>query len=172
VSRSARISIILALLLTTVGCDQVTKVFARSVLRLRPPASYLGDLFRIQYSENVGAFLSLGANLPEHYRFWIFSVIVVAFLGVGLVYLFLKPMPALSTVGFALILGGGVGNSIDRITLGHVTDFLNMGIGSLRTGIFNVADMAVMAGIGIMMFETFTQPQTQASDSAPPKSTG
>jgi signal peptidase II len=56
------------------------------------------------------------------------------------------------TLGMALIWGGGVSNFADRILSdGRVVDFLNLGIGSLRTGIFNVADVAIMAGVGLLI---------------------
>ena len=59
---------------------------------------------------------------------------------------------------FALILAGGLGNIIDRIWHDrHVTDFMNVGIGSLRTGIFNVADMCVTAGVIGLVIISFTE---------------
>ena len=65
-----------------------------------------------------------------------------------LAYLFIsKPQNPIVSVAIALIVGGGVSNLIDRLRYGgYVVDFLNVGIGSLRTGIFNVADMAIMVG--------------------------
>ena len=55
--------------------------------------------------------------------------------------------------GLSLIAGGGVGNWIDRLTNdGRVTDFLNVGVGGLRTGIFNVADVVLLAGVAIFIF--------------------
>ena len=56
------------------------------------------------------------------------------------------------TAGLTLLIAGGLGNLIDRLVYGYVTDFLNVGIGSLRTGIFNVADMAIMLGVGLLFF--------------------
>jgi signal peptidase II len=53
--------------------------------------------------------------------------------------------------GYAFILAGGMSNMIDRVLAGVVIDFMNIGIGSLRTGIFNVADMAIMAGLFVVI---------------------
>jgi signal peptidase II len=65
-------------------------------------------------------------------------------------------------VALGLLLAGGVGNLIDRINQnGHVTDFLNVGIGPVRTGIFNVADMAIMAGAGLLFWLSFRQEQAR-----------
>jgi signal peptidase II len=71
-----------------------------------------------------------------------------------LLYLFVsRPQNPLVGVSIALVVGGGVSNLIDRLRYGgYVVDFLNVGIGSLRTGIFNVADMAIMAGVLLWAF--------------------
>jgi signal peptidase II len=55
----------------------------------------------------------------------------------------------------ALFVAGGASNLVDRIAHGVVIDFMNVGIGPLRTGIFNVADVAIMLGAGILMFEGY-----------------
>lgn len=62
--------------------------------------------------------------------------------------------PTRALLGVALLVGGGVSNLLDRIIHGTVIDFMNVGIGPLRTGIFDVADMAIMLGVGIVMLET------------------
>jgi signal peptidase II len=56
-----------------------------------------------------------------------------------------------SVLGLALVVAGGVSNLADRVARGTVVDFLNVGVGSIRTGIFNVADMAIMAGIALTL---------------------
>lgn len=58
----------------------------------------------------------------------------------------------IETIALSLAVGGGIGNLIDRIAFGSVTDFLNFGIGQVRTGIFNVADMAIMAGLFLFLY--------------------
>ena len=63
--------------------------------------------------------------------------------------------PRRALLGVALIAAGGVSNLLDRITYGMVIDFMNVGIGSLRTGIFNVADMAIMLGAAILVREGY-----------------
>jgi signal peptidase II len=71
----------------------------------------------------------------------------------------------------ALVIGGGIGNLIDRVRFGYVIDFFNLGIGNLRTGIFNVADMAITAGFLIMLPLAFLpdpQPQPGADDTSGP----
>jgi signal peptidase II len=63
--------------------------------------------------------------------------------------------PAL--VGLALYFAGGASNLVDRVMRGSVIDFLNVGVGPLRTGIFNVADMAILLGVGIFLFTKIRQ---------------
>jgi signal peptidase II len=153
------------LLVTSVGCDQLSKQAAIRWLSDAPTTSYLGDLFRLSYIENRGAFLGLGATWPEPVRWLVF----LAFSGllVGAAFSFaLNRLRAgaeasdraarlrfwASVLGPGLVVAGGVGNLIDRaLRDGAVVDFMNLGIGSLRTGIFNVADLAILAGIGVLL---------------------
>ncbi|MBI1298390.1 signal peptidase II [bacterium] len=148
-----RIAILLFVMLVSVGCDQATKSVAQNTLAGTEPIIFLNGMVRLQYAENPGAFLSLGAGLSSEARYWIFVVLAALILGGLILYMFrvsLK-MHIMSLVGLALFAGGGLGNLIDRITNdGRVIDFMNVGIGPLRTGIFNVADMALMAGIGLL----------------------
>lgn len=61
-------------------------------------------------------------------------------------------------MGISLIIAGGLGNLTDRaLNNGAVIDFMNIGVGSLRTGIFNIADVAIMVGVGVLMFLGFQQ---------------
>jgi signal peptidase II len=135
-------------LFACVGCDQLTKSIARQSLAASEPIMFLNDFFRLQYVENRGAFLSLGANTSEHLNYWIFVVFVGVALTGMLVYLMTsKSLSRAQSIALSLVLAGGVGNLIDRIlNEGRVVDFMNMGIGSLRTGIFNVADVAITVG--------------------------
>ena len=146
-NKITRQTLIFILLIITVVFDQITKVIARNTLSSVDELSYLGNMLTLRHTENTGAFLSLGSDLPESARFWIFSVMVSVGLGYVLWQLLRdKVMGQFETVCWAIIIGGGIGNLIDRIGRGSVTDFLNVGIGNLRTGIFNVADMAVTFG--------------------------
>ena len=143
--------ICLMIVVLTIGCDQVTKRIAAHELQGEPGHSYLGDTFRIQYTENPGAFLSLGATLPGWARTAIFSFGSALLLGFCAFSAIRNQWPNVARIGLCLIFGGGVSNLIDRVLRGSVIDFLNVGIGSLRTGIFNVADMALMLGVALVL---------------------
>jgi signal peptidase II len=149
----ARLSLLLATVVGCVGCDQVTKVAARTFLTGGTTVAFFHDTVRFQRAENPGAFMSMGESLPASVR-----AILFAFGGTLLVVsaiiwaLRSRRMNAIQTVGAALICSGGVGNLIDRFSQhGYVTDFLNVGIGPLRTGIFNVADFALLLGVAIIV---------------------
>jgi signal peptidase II len=152
-SRLKCILLVVLVIVSGVGCDQVTKAVARSLLPESGAWSFLGDTVRLELAHNRGAFLSLGAALPEGWRQAIFLVGAGGVLLVLLGYvLFSRSLSAGATVGLALVMAGGVGNLVDRILYGgYVVDFLNVGIGPLRTGIFNVADMALLAGALVLI---------------------
>ncbi|MBL4823310.1 MAG: signal peptidase II [Colwellia sp.] len=149
-----RILTILVVTLSCVGCDQGTKVLASEYLPKGQMTSYLNDILRIGYTENIGAFLGLGNTLSDSARFWIFVVLVGAFLFGLLAYLIQNSKQNLSSlIALSLIFSGGLSNFYDRVVNnGAVVDFLNIGIGSLRTGIFNVADIAIMLGVFMLFF--------------------
>jgi signal peptidase II len=85
---------LLLVILGTVGCDHMTKHIATAELSGRPAQSFLGDTVRLLYTENVGGFLSLGANLPSGVRSAMFTVAVGAFLAAALlVALRMRPAP-------------------------------------------------------------------------------
>jgi signal peptidase II len=144
-----RLLLILAILFSCVGCDQATKSVAKAYLSGAQPIILLGDTVRLELARNYGAFLSLGSSLGESSSGILLSVVVGVVLAALLGYVFVtRPQNPLVGASIALIVGGGVSNLIDRLRYGgYVVDFLNVGIGSLRTGIFNVADMAIMAGV-------------------------
>lgn len=159
-----RLLIVFLLITACVGCDQISKYAAEHFLKRRPALSFMGDTFRLDYAENSGAFLSLGARLPEHVRKTVFVVLVSIFLVGFLLYvIFSKTFDTFALSSSALMIGGGFGNLIDRIwNQGAVVDFMNIGIGSIRTGIFNFADVAIMAGMVMFAFCYLKKPPNQA----------
>ncbi|MDC4227853.1 MAG: signal peptidase II [Candidatus Manganitrophus sp.] len=154
--------LIVTLLLATVGLDRITKVIARDRLESAPPMSLFGGIVRLDYVENPGAFLGLGSGLSETTRFWIFSILVGGFLvGLFLYVLINRRLSVIEVAAFSLILGGGLGNLIDRVLYHYVIDFLVIGIGRLRTGVFNVADLAITAGVGLLFLRQIRSARRQ-----------
>lgn len=159
---------LVGLVAMTVGCDRVSKHFAAAALAGEPRQSFLADTVRLEYTENAGAFLGLGDNWSPAAQTAVFTV------GTGLIlcgmlaaaFRFRLSGPAL--VGLALYLAGGASNLVDRVVRGSVIDFMNVGVGPLRTGIFNVADVAILVGVGIFVFtQHHHEPATADSVAGP-----
>ncbi len=134
-----------------IGLDQWTKVLAERSLAGRGTIRVLGDFVVLVFAQNTGAFLSLGAGLPEALRVIALIVIPSLLLLAATLYLCVWYKPSLKSLAIACLLAaGGFGNIIDRIFKGQVTDFLNFGIGRLRTGVMNVADLYILALVIIL----------------------
>jgi signal peptidase II len=147
-----RLGLIVAIV-ATIGCDRVTKHVAVTTLFEAPRQSFLADTFRLEYAENTGGFLSLGADWPPDVRTAVFEIgngLLLVALG-AIAVRWRWPMRAL--FGLALFVAGGASNLLDRIAYGAVIDFMNMGIGPVRTGIFNIADVAIMLGAALLILE-------------------
>jgi signal peptidase II len=156
VRKTSRLCLMIFVLTTCIGCDQITKRIASEKLRVVPSMSFLGDTVRLQYAENTGAFLGLGNTLPQAWRFWLLTATTAILLAILLWMLAARwDIGRVSFTAVALILAGGLGNLIDRVCRnGVVIDFLNLGVGSMRTGIFNVADVAITTGVIILLVES------------------
>ena len=154
------------IILACIGCDRATKIVAKEHLSPHQTVSFLHDTVRLQYAENTGAFLSFGANIPERARFFIFTILVGLFLfGLLLFQLFSSQFNRLQVAAMALILGGGFGNMIDRVAHeGRVFDFMNVGLGRLRTGVFNFADMSITFGVLWFFYLAFKSRDKDSSD--------
>ncbi len=133
--------------------DQGSKYLAIQLLDGKETISFLEDCLRFLLVENRGGFLGLGASLPEGFRDTIFLLLTSVFLVIFCIFTLRDRSSTFGVlVASSMIVGGGIGNLIDRaFRNGAVIDFVNVGVGSLRTGIFNVADMAVLFGC-ILLF--------------------
>ena len=135
--------------------DQLTKILALQYLA--PVGSYplWEDVLHLTYVENTGAAFGM---LKDHR--WVFLVISTVALGGMIVYMFLnKSRHQLETVAVAFIVGGGIGNMIDRIARGFVVDFVDVKCIPFWKYIFNVADIFVCVGCGlfilyVLLYET------------------
>jgi signal peptidase II len=164
-----RLRLLFLMLLVCVGCDQTTKYTAKELLPPDRTISLAADTIRLAYIENHGAFLGLGASLSAGLRFGVFVVSV----SIGLVVMFIylvssRTLHWLPAMGLSFILGGGISNLIDRLAYeGAVVDFVNVGIGSLRTGVFNMADVAIVVGSGLLVLYAFVEGRQEGSGPSP-----
>jgi signal peptidase II len=126
--------------------DQITKRWASATLATRAPVPVIGELVRLTYTRNPGVAFGLGAG--THFPFWIFSIAAVIAI---LVMVARQPAQRRARhIALALILGGAIGNLIDRVISGEVVDFIEIGWGRWHWPVFNVADSAV--SIGVVLF--------------------
>jgi signal peptidase II len=126
---------------------------ARESLAASPPVSVLNEFVRFEYTENPGAFLGLGSGLPGEGRFLLLVIFASASLLLTLALILRVRNSGLGPlIGVSLLAGGGVGNLIDRIfNNGAVVDFVRLRIGCVRTGVFNLADVAIMVGVAMLL---------------------
>jgi len=147
-----RVILVLIIIAANIGLDQWTKIWARESLQFQPAKSYFGDFFKLLYVENTGAFLSLGADLPGVFH-TILLLVFPSVLLIGITYytMFSDAINKWQIIGMSFIIGGGLSNVYDRILYDGVTDFMNMGLFGVRTGVFNFADVSIMVGLGFML---------------------
>jgi len=136
-----------AIIALTIALDQGAKALVRRTLMNSYPIR--AGILTLLHTENAGAFLSLGADLPPNVRHLIFDGLVsIGLLAAAFVLFTGRMQPGPDDVAIAFIIGGGVGNLIDRFRLGgRVTDFIYLAAGPVHTGVFNIADMAITGGV-------------------------
>jgi signal peptidase II len=142
----------LGLAVTVVVADQIAKALVTSALRPGESVSIVGDLVRIVFGQNTGALFGLFKDNAA--AFGVVSLVVVGLIvayharAVGTLYL---------TVTLGLLLGGAIGNMVDRLLRGYVVDFVDVGIGPTRFYTFNVADSAISLAI-LLLFVAALRP--------------
>lgn len=152
-----KFAFLLIIVALNLGCDQVSKIIARKNIEQYEQITIIKDRFILTKVENTGAFLSAGSNLPEFVRITVLTILPILVLGYGLWFLYSnKYLPRLMQIGVCFLVGGGIGNIYDRIVYGSVTDFLHMDFVLFRTGIFNMADVSIMVGIGLLLLQNLT----------------
>lgn len=142
--RTLRLGAVALVPLAVVVFDQLTKWWVRSELTLNQPVRVLGDNVRLLYIHNEGA--AFGISVGEHSS--TLFLILASAASVLVLYLLLASSPGerIQRLALGLILGGAVGNIVDRVRLGEVVDFIQVGVSGHYWPIFNVADSAVTVG--------------------------
>ena len=147
-----KITIILLVLLN-VGCDQLTKSLVRKNVSYQEHIALIDDNFVLTNVENTGAMLGFGSDLSPTLKLIFLQGLPVLVLLVLLVRILQKSnLNKWLVVAFAFVIGGGIGNLIDRIAHGKVTDLFHIKLGFFQTGIFNMADVSVTTGVLLILF--------------------
>lgn len=164
-----RAAALLAIAGGVLALDQWTKRLALLHLAGRPSVDVLGEFVRLTFAQNSGVAFSLGAG--TRFPFYLFSI------AAAVVILWLLARGRVPRVGqqvaLALILGGALGNLVDRITTGLVVDFIEVGLGRFRWPVFNVADSAVSVGVVLfLLLGSTSAPHAEtAAEGVPPDTT-
>lgn len=172
-SQSIRYLLLGLLSLVIVVVDQVTKVSVMESMRLHESIPVIANLFSITYIRNPGAAFGFLSSSSSSFRFVFFGLTSV--FAVGLLGMIMVRMPKddwMGRLSVAGILGGAIGNLLDRLRYGEVIDFLDFYINGYHWPAFNVADSAITVGVVflILHFATEKEPEDQPVVSEPPSS--
>ena len=164
--RRPQIIMSLGIFFTNYFLDRFTKYIAVEFLKGNGSISFFNNKFVLVYAENTGAFLSLGRNWSIYAKYAVLLIIPIFICITGLLYLMVKEEKKYRIIICSCIIGGGIGNLVDRLFNEFtVIDFMNFGIGKIRTGILNVADISVTFGIIILIiFEMIQSKQVTAHE--------
>ncbi|MCK4596650.1 signal peptidase II [bacterium] len=149
----------------TIIADQGSKIFVAKRMELGQSIPVLGNFFRITFIRNAGS--AFGIFLGGGWFYLLASILAII-----LIFFYLRKMSAghlWSRISLTLILGGALGNLIDRVRYGMVIDFLDFGVGRLRWPVFNLADAAVTVGVAVFLLLMF---QKKAEDRGQDKKAG
>ncbi|MGJ8591932.1 MAG: signal peptidase II [Aquaticitalea sp.] len=154
---SRNLSIII-LIVANIAIDQISKAIVRVEVAKSEIIQIVGDTFILTNVENKGAFLGMGSDLSDTSRLLFLLILPILVLGYVIYYIVKnKELDRMSLIAFCCIIGGGIANVYDRVVYGSVTDFFHIDFGGwLKTGIFNVADMSVSAGMIMLLIASFT----------------
>ncbi len=160
---SKRNRLLVLLIFASVVFDQATKILVRHYVDRYQSIALIGDYLTLTNVENPGAFLGMGSDLSPNLKLTLLLILPVIVLVIVMYKLFTETtLDKWSTIGFASIIGGGIANMFDRFRFGSVTDFLHIDFGGIvQTGIFNVADMFVSAGLIVLVVLGFKKKPKQ-----------
>lgn len=145
--------------------DVLTKYVVQRTLGLYEPVPVIGDFFRLTYIYNPGA--AFGLSLGPHSRTLFLILTVVAVIGLFLWYRSTPSDDKLRLVAIASVTGGAIGNLIDRVRSERgVVDFFDVGFGTLRWPVFNIADIAVTTGAILLAISLWREEQEFDVDQA------
>lgn len=138
------------LALIVLGIDQGSKWLVATKMDLYESIPVIGDFFEIYSHRNSGAAFSILEG--QRWFFLVITTIVV----IGIIWYMQKvkfSQGKVLPIGLSLILGGAIGNFIDRAMTGEVVDFLRFNFGSYTFPIFNIADSAICIGVGFVLLD-------------------
>ena len=157
---------LLILISMNIGCDQIIKNEVRESIAPNEVIEIIDQNLILTKVENTGAAMSLGSKLSPILKFLILKILPLIFMtGLFGFLIFNLKLSKIQQIAFACIIGGGIGNLIDRFKFNSVTDFLFIEIGPFKTGIFNTADVSIFLGVIFILFTSISSEQKQVTTS-------
>ena len=139
-------------LFINISLDRVTKYLAITFMKGKQSISFLWNTVIISYVENTGAFLGLGSNWNIYIKYIILIIIPIVICFIAIIYCLIRNIEKLKAIIIISIVAGGLSNLFDRLFNNFsVIDFMNFGIGKIRTGILNVSDLSVTFGVVLLI---------------------
>jgi len=146
---------IIFIVIAIIGLDQWTKKIIITNFSLYDSVNIIDGFFNITYVLNPGAAFGFLAQMNERFRVIFFVVITILAIALVLYLLYKEKNHILRRYAYALILAGAIGNLIDRVTIGKVVDFLDFYVGRYHWPAFNVADISISCGVGLLILDMF-----------------
>lgn len=137
-----------------IGLDQYTKALATAELQYRVPVE-ITAWFDLMLAHNTGAAFSFLASAGGWQRWFLAGVAMVVSVVVGIWLTRLKHSERMLGIALGLVLGGGLGNLIDRVSLGYVVDFISWHYNDWYWPAFNIADSAICGGAVLLVWDSF-----------------
>ncbi len=141
--------------------DQLSKYLATAYLPGKMIV-IIPDFFDLVLVHNLGAAFGMFASLSSQWRLLFLTGVAVLAIGL-IIYLLRQSVCYWNTLALGLVLGGALGNQVDRLRLGYVVDFIHLHWHDLSWPVFNVADSAITVGIGMLLWESLRKPEGSGS---------
>lgn len=141
-----------------IALDQITKLYIDHHFQLHESISVIPNFFNITYVRNTGAAFGLLSKAPESFRIPFFIIVpLIALTIIVLIFKKTQDTQLLMITALSLILGGAIGNFIDRVRFNYVIDFLDFHWKNVyHWPAFNVADATIVVGVALLIFYTLT----------------
>jgi signal peptidase II len=147
-----------------VALDQVAKALVDRYMDLHESHTLVEGLARLTYVQNRGAAFGILSDADLPYQSVLFSIVSIIALGAIAVYAWRLPITSrLPQIALALIMGGAVGNLLDRMRLGYVIDYVDVYWGRHHWPAFNVADSAISIGVVLLVLDILRNPQSETA---------
>jgi signal peptidase II len=158
-NKKLRILLIFSIIFLNIGCDQVSKKLVRNSLKYQERIELIPDYFILTNVENTGAFLGAGSDFSPILKLLFLLILPTVVLLLVLYYVLVNTKLSKEIlIGLSFLVGGGIGNIYDRFLYGSVTDFFHISLGGIfKTGIFNMADVSVMVGMGFVLYSSLVK---------------